>query len=189
MRITRMGDAGWWALSAGTGVCGRQASVCDCNAGTHQRQSAGIRPGETYARPLHTWLVRYLHATTDKVPFVRSLPCSLIRSLIQRRSCSYVSGQQTPVTSAPNGPELAGTAACRVGKRVGGNPSRVRISYPPHRLTSRNVGPDSIAVGPHVVRGLQFGLQSLRSQAKADPRETVTHRRRHRRRSTLPRRT
>jgi hypothetical protein len=55
--------------------------------------------------------------------------------------------------------EPSRTPGRTVGKRVGGNPSRVRISYPPHPPTWADVGPDRIAVGPYVVRGLQFGLQ------------------------------
>src|SRR5690348_2847670 len=35
-----------------------------------------------------------------------------------------------------------------LGKRVGGNPSRVRISYPPPRMTSGNAGPAFAATGP-----------------------------------------
>ncbi|MEY9955302.1 hypothetical protein ABH932_001034 [Streptacidiphilus sp. MAP5-52] len=78
-----------------------------------------------------------------------------------RRSCS---SSCVHPRSAPSEPQrrshcAAGQDSCElprtpgrtVGKRVGGNPSRVRISYPPHPPNWANEGSHRMSVGPFVV--------------------------------------
>ena len=61
----------------------------------------------------------------------------LSSGLIHRRSARYADGRQAALSLAADGDEPARTRARRLGKRVGGNPSRVRISHPPPPLTRR----------------------------------------------------
>src|SRR5690606_12347013 len=56
-----------------------------------------------------------------------------------------------------------------LGKRVGGNPSRVRIPYPPHRLTRQHEAPDRPAPRGLVVLPSQFQHADGETQAKLSP--------------------
>ena len=56
---------------------------------------------------------------------------SLIRSLIRRSSQASAKPRWLRSSQVTDGPGRARTLGCSLGKRVGGNPSGVRISYPP----------------------------------------------------------
>jgi hypothetical protein len=56
---------------------------------------------------------------------------SLIRSLIRLSSQTAADPRQLPPSQVTDGPGQSRTPGRTLGKRVGGNPSRVRISHPP----------------------------------------------------------
>jgi hypothetical protein len=78
-------------------------------------------------------------------PAVRSqsfrLSHSLIHSLIRPRSRASAETHREHTSQAADSPGLARTPGRTLGKRVGGNPSRVRISHPPPPLTRQYTSP------------------------------------------------
>jgi hypothetical protein len=64
-------------------------------------------------------------------------------------------------TRSTDGSELTGPGPSRVGRRVGGNPSRVRISYPPYLPSKVDEGPDRNPVGALVVGRTSVAPASL----------------------------
>jgi hypothetical protein len=55
----------------------------------------------------------------------------LSSGLIPLRTLEFTPPQAASSAQVADVPDLPGTPARRLGKRVGGNPSGVRISYPP----------------------------------------------------------
>jgi hypothetical protein len=108
--------------------------------GLHMRSIDAVPlPGGKLRIPVHPWLFRRAGNRRIGPPGAHRL--SLIRSLIQLRPPGFTWPLSAVPTQVADGDDRRRTRIHRLGKRVGGNPSRVRISYPPPALTSRTSEP------------------------------------------------
>ena len=65
-------------------------------------------------------------------------------------------------SAGPDRADLPRTHVRRLGKRVGGNPSRVRISYPPPRLTGDVEDAESVVSAEHPLEALNRPAHCIR---------------------------
>ena len=110
----------------------------------HRRHPPAHRPAPRplAGRPAHrTTQPSYLGAAPGRGD-IPSWTRSLIPSLIQLRPPWFTSALPAVPPQVADGDDPRRTPTHRLGKRVGGNPSRVRISYPP-----RGVVCDETAAG------------------------------------------
>jgi hypothetical protein len=110
----------------------------------------------------------------DRSRTCRRFRRSLIRSLIHLCPQPFIGGHEDHVCAGPDGGEPSRTPTSIVGKRVGGNPSRVRISHPPPPLTRQYTSPGqafglglpgcAVSLQPHF-HSTYIGIKRPRAQA------------------------